>query len=252
MSGCGAQVETAAGRDCYPVTRVVDGDTFKIDAGGGRGDTVRMIGIDTPETVKPNTPVEPFGKEASAYAKKLLEGRAACLEPDVEERDKYGRLLAYVYLEDGTFVNEALLAQGYATVLTIPPNVKFADRFVRVQREAREAGRGLWGGAQEEGGGAGAPADVEEPMDAEVPADAEEPMDAEAPAEAPQADGAQPPASGARPEGGAPDAALAPDRDCGDFATQREAQAFYEAAGGPERDPHRLDGDGDGIACEGL
>jgi len=233
LSGCGAQAEPAAERACYPVTRVVDGDTFKIDAGGGRDDTVRMIGIDTPETVKPNSPVEPYGKEASAYAKELLEGRDACLELDVEERDKYDRLLAYVYLADGTFVNEALLAQGYASVLTIPPNVKFADRFVRVQREARGAGRGLWSGAS---GG--------EPEPGGAPGG--EPESGEA-AEAGGASGEVP--REAAEESGVSGGAA--DRDCGDFATQQEAQAFYEAAGGPERDPHRLDGDGDGIACEG-
>lgn len=228
IAGCtsdGAS-DPAAGRECFPVKRVVDGDTFRIDIGGGRDDTVRLIGVDTPETVKPGSPVEPYGKEASDFTKKLLTGKTVCLEKDVEERDRYGRLLAYVYLEeDGTFVNELLLAEGYAQVLTVPPNVRFSDRFVEVQREARSAGRGLWG-------------------DPEASAEIGAAADAGGAAKASAGGG------GGRGEGELPPGER--DRDCGDFATQAEAQAFFEAAGGPERDPHRLDADGDGIACEGL
>jgi len=157
LAGCGfggGAADVAAERACYAVTRVVDGDTFKIDAGAGKDDTVRLLGVDTPETVKPDAPVEPYGPEASDFAKRLLTGRTVCLETDVRERDPYGRLLAYAYLEDGTFVNERLLAEGYATVLTIPPNVRFADRFVAAQREAREAGRGLWAAPDAEAPGA--------------------------------------------------------------------------------------------------
>jgi len=138
LAGCSP--ETAAG-DWHSVERVVDGDTFII-AGGER---VRMIGVDTPETVKPGTAPEPYGKEASQYTKKMLAGKKVRLEFDVAERDKYGRLLAYVYLEDGTFVNEKLVAEGYARVLTIPPNVKYAERLLAAERQAREEGRGLWG-----------------------------------------------------------------------------------------------------------
>ncbi|TLS54200.1 nuclease [Paenibacillus antri] len=147
LGGCAedAGTDAAAERACYPVTRVVDGDTFKIDVGAKRDDTVRMLGIDTPETVKPDSPVEPYGKEASEYAKKLLTGANACLELDAAERDRFDRLLAYVYLEDGTFVNEKLVAEGYATVLTIPPNVRRADALLAAERRAREAGLGLWG-----------------------------------------------------------------------------------------------------------
>jgi micrococcal nuclease len=123
------------------VKRVVDGDTFETAS----GDKVRMIGVDTPETVKPNHPVEPYGKEASAYTKQLLTGKQVLLRFDVEPRDKYGRLLAYVYLPDGTFVNEILVREGYARILTIPPNVRHADLFLQAEREAREQNRGLWG-----------------------------------------------------------------------------------------------------------
>ena len=104
---------------------------------------VRLIGVDTPESVKPGTPVECFAREASAFLEKLVEGRRVRLVLDVEERDRYGRLLAYVYRDD-LFVNAELVRRGYASVATFPPNVRHVDTFVRLQREARAAGRGLW------------------------------------------------------------------------------------------------------------
>lgn len=106
---------------------------------------MRYIGVDTPELHHPRKPVEAYAREARAFNQRLVEGKKVRLEFDVERRDKYSRLLAYVYLTDGTFVNAELLRQGYAQLLTIPPNVKYVDLFVKLQREAREAGRGLWG-----------------------------------------------------------------------------------------------------------
>jgi micrococcal nuclease len=123
------------------VKRVVDGDTFEISS----GEKVRMIGVDTPETVKPNHPVEPYGKEASEFSKKLLTGQTVTLKFDVEPHDRYGRLLAYVYMADGTFVNEKLVRDGYARIMTVPPNVAYADLFLEAERDAREHNRGLWG-----------------------------------------------------------------------------------------------------------
>src|SRR3954469_4520379 len=126
------------------VTRVVDGDTIHV-AMGGRDETVRYIGIDTPESVKPGTPVECFAKAASAANHRLVDGRHVRLDYDAEQRDRYGRLLAYVYRrDDGAFVNAALVRDGYARTLTIPPNVRFADRFSDLARDARERGAGLW------------------------------------------------------------------------------------------------------------
>ncbi len=106
--------------------------------------TVRYIGIDTPETKHPTKEVEPYGEEASEANRKLVDGKTVRLEFDVQEQDRYGRLLAYVYLEEGTFVNAWLVEHGYAMVMTFPPNVKHQELFLRLQREAREAGRGLW------------------------------------------------------------------------------------------------------------
>src|SRR4051812_27008178 len=126
------------------VTRVVDGDTVHV-ALGGRDETVRYIGIDTPESVKPGTPVQCFAHAASAANRRLIEGQRVRLRYDAEQRDRYGRLLAYVYRErDGAFVNAALVREGYARTLTIAPNVHFAGRFAALARVARDGRRGLW------------------------------------------------------------------------------------------------------------
>lgn len=131
------------------VVRVVDGDTIKVRL-NGKEENVRLIGVDTPETVHPTQPVQPYGPEASAFTKAQLTGKQVGLEFDVEERDRYGRLLAYVWLGDQMF-NRILVQEGYAQIATFPPNVKYADEFLALQREAREANRGLWGlGASKE------------------------------------------------------------------------------------------------------
>jgi micrococcal nuclease len=126
------------------VVRVVDGDTIKVNL-DGQVYSVRYIGIDTPETVHPDKPIEWMGPEASEANKRLVEGRTVYLEKDVSEVDQYGRLLRYVYLADGTFVNAELVRLGYAQVSTFPPDVRYQDLFLEKQREAREAERGLWG-----------------------------------------------------------------------------------------------------------
>lgn len=125
------------------VTRVVDGDTIEAQF-GGRIEDVRLIGIDTPETVKPDTPVECFGPQASHFTKSVLEGQRVRLVVGVEPRDVYGRLLAYVYLERH-FVNAMLVRRGLARTLTIPPNDRFAPLFQRLAMRAARHGRGLWG-----------------------------------------------------------------------------------------------------------
>jgi micrococcal nuclease len=125
------------------VTRVVDGDTLEARIGGEIED-VRLIGVDTPETVKPGDPVECFGRRASRFTKQRLQERRVRLVFGVERRDVYGRLLAYVYL-DGRFFNPALIRRGLARTLTIPPNDRFAPRLRRLELAAARAGRGLWG-----------------------------------------------------------------------------------------------------------
>ncbi len=126
------------------VVSVVDGDTIQVCCIGWKREKVRYIGVNTPETKHPTKGVEQFGKEASEANRKLVDGKTVRLEFDVQEQDRYGRLLAYVYLEEGTFVNAWLVQHGYAVVMTIPPNVKHQELFLRLQLEAREEGRGLW------------------------------------------------------------------------------------------------------------
>lgn len=128
------------GNEYAKVVDVVDGDTIKIEG----GEVVRYIGMNTPETVAPNRPIECFGKEASNRNKELVFGKTVMLEQDVSNRDKYGRLLRYVWLGD-TMINEALVKDGYAQVSTYPPDVKYKDRFVAAQQDAQKNDAGLWG-----------------------------------------------------------------------------------------------------------
>lgn len=148
-------VEEPGGHETAVVTRVVDGDTIEVEITGrsegpgaglaqiGSVQKVRLIGIDTPESVRPGTPVECFGKEASAAAKALLGGREVVLVKDVEETDRYDRLLRYVYI-GGEMANARLVINGYATAYTYPPNIRWSELFVQLEREAREGDRGLW------------------------------------------------------------------------------------------------------------
>jgi micrococcal nuclease len=125
------------------ITRVVDGDTVEARIGGALED-VRYIGVDTPETVKPDTPVQCLGPRASAFNHHLVEGRTVRFVFGVERRDVYGRLLAYVYLGH-RFVNAELVRRGLARTLAIAPNTRFASRFSRLQSSAAQAGLGIWG-----------------------------------------------------------------------------------------------------------
>ncbi|MED3723858.1 thermonuclease family protein [Geobacillus stearothermophilus] len=125
------------------VIRVVDGDTVEVRFSNGATAKVRLIGVNTPETVHPNKPVEKYGKEASNYTKKRLTNKTVTLEFDVQIKDKYGRLLAYVWIGKELY-NETLVKEGYANVMTIPPNVKYQKRFVTAERAARQAKKGLW------------------------------------------------------------------------------------------------------------
>jgi micrococcal nuclease len=125
------------------VIRAVDGDTLEVEIDDRRED-VRLIGVDTPETVKPGAPVQCFGPQASAFTHRVADDRTARLELGVERRDVYGRLLAYVRI-GRRFINAILLRRGLARTLTIPPNDRFAARFRQIERVAARRGRGLWG-----------------------------------------------------------------------------------------------------------
>ena len=198
------------------VVRVVDGDTIVVDRGLG-DERVRYIGIDTPETVDPRQEVQWMGPEASAANKALVAGREVVLERDVSETDRFGRLLRYVWLEDGSaagaapgwlLVNLALVARGFAQVSTFPPDVRYVDLYLEAQRQARDAGLGLWG-------------EPPEPTD-ETRGGNDDDCD-------PAYSGVciPPPP---------------PDLDCGDVPFRN-----FEVK---PPDPHRFDGDADGLGCE--
>ena len=205
------------------VVRVVDGDTIVVDRGRGN-EKVRYIGMDTPETVKPGTPVEFMGKEASAANSAMVKDKTVILEKDVSETDQYDRLLRYVWVDGGsgsrtTMVNLALVQEGFAQADTWPPDVRYADVFVAAQRLAREQGLGLWG--------------------QETPSPA-----AAAPSSRVNlSDGIAKTRKGCDPS--YPDVCIPPsppDLDCGDLP-------FRDFVVLPP-DPHRLDGNHDGIGCE--
>jgi micrococcal nuclease len=202
------------------VTDVVDGDTIRVSIGGTTY-TVRYIGIDTPETVDPNSPVMWMGPEASAANRALVAGKDVVLERDVSETDRFGRLLRYVWLSTATgwlLINEELVLEGYATPVSYPPDVRYQDLFIEAQQDAVGAGRGLWG---------------------PTPTPAHTPTPAPPPPVAPP-----PPASNCSPS--YPGVCIPPpppDLDCGDVAYRR----FQVLA----PDPHNFDGDHDGIGCEG-
>jgi micrococcal nuclease len=125
------------------VIRVVDGDTINVQINGEK-ETVRLLLIDTPETVHPTKPVQPFGPEASSFVKELLNGANVQLEMDIGEHDKYGRLLAYVYIDD-KMVNEMLLEKGLARLAYVfEPNTKYVDDFSTIQKQAQQQGIGIW------------------------------------------------------------------------------------------------------------
>jgi endonuclease YncB( thermonuclease family) len=176
----------------YQVLSVTDGDTIRVEI-DGESVPIRLIGIDTPETVHPRIPIQPYGPEASAYLKALLPpGDSVQLELDVQARDRYGRLLAYVYTEDGRQANLLMAQAGLARVLTIPPNVRYVDLYQAAAAGAQSVSKGLW-------------ADY---------------------------------------------GITFVDKDCRDFRTWQEAQAFFGGAG--PGDLHRLDRNKNNVACDRL
>ena len=124
--------------------RAVDGDTLVVRLDGGHQERVRVIGVDTPEDVDPRRPVQCYSRRAAAFTARTVEGRRVALTVGRESRDRYGRLLAYVYLR-GKFVNAALVELGYARTMSIPPNTAHAGELASLERRAALDGRGLWG-----------------------------------------------------------------------------------------------------------
>ncbi len=210
----------------YEVVKVIDGDTVSIDI-NGQVETIRMIGINTPETVDPRRTVECFGKEASDQAKALLSGKKVRIEMDESQgtRDKYDRLLAYVYTEDDLFFNKYMIEAGYAYEYTYNIPYKYQSEFKAAETMARVGEKGLW--TQE------ACADKES---------------------TPITTSAQKPSTAQIPETniGTSYSCSGNVYNCDDFATHDEAQALFEDCGGVVSDIHKLDGDQDGLACEAL
>lgn len=141
-------IDPSVPADFYPVESVVDGDTIRVAIAGSL-ETVRLIGIDTSETKDPRKPVQCFGNEASNYTSAILSGKYVRLEPDStqQDRDKYGRLLRYVYLQDGSFFNLQIIAAGYAYEYTYKVPYLFQQDFKTAQATAATAGIGLWNSA---------------------------------------------------------------------------------------------------------
>jgi micrococcal nuclease len=201
------------------VVRVIDGDTINVEV-AGQPFTLRYIGVDTPETKHPTKGVEPYGPEASERNRQLVEGKTVLLEKDVSETDRFGRLLRYVYVDDA-MVNEVLVREGYARASIFPPDIRYVTRFKTLEREAIVAGRGLWSFADPP------------PLD-------------------PDSGGLEtsPPPGDEERVGGCdpsyPDVCIPPpppDLDCGDI----QFRQFNVL----QPDPHRFDGNKNGVGCEG-
>ena len=200
----------------YPVVSVVDGDTLKVSINGAT-ETIRLIGINTPETVDPRKSVECFGKEASNKAKSVLTGKNVLIETDASqgERDKYDRLLAYVFLENGTNFNKMMISEGYAYEYTYNTPYKYQSEFKAAEVAARNNKLGLW-------------------ADGACNAQTTVPV----------------PSQPAQPSTTYTCSYNA--YNCANFTTHNEAQNVFEGCGGTSNDIHRLDQDKDGLACETL
>lgn len=197
----------------YTVSSVIDGDTIQVVI-DGKKETLRLIGIDTPETVDPRKPVQCFGKEASAKAKSLLSGKSVGLESDPTqgERDKYQRLLRYVFLEDGTNFNKLMISEGYAHEYTYNTPYKYQSEFKQAQKEAETSNVGLW-------------------ADDACPTGTPQPST--------QTSGTSPATTG--------EFTCAGKTTCGQMASCAEAQFYLNTCG-----VSRLDGDKDGVPCESI
>lgn len=242
--------ESAPEGESYSVIKVVDGDTIAISM-GGKSETMRLIGIDTPETVDTRVEVQCFGKESSDKLKSLLNGKKVRLEMDPKEgeRDKYKRLLAYVFREDGLHINKYMIEEGYAYEYTYDTAYKYQKEFKAAEAVAKNAEKGLWepnacpkpevkGTTSKKA--AEAPAAVA-PAPTSTPTSTPSQPIAQPTTEAPD----PPPASGTY-------TCSSNTYNCTDFTTQAEAQAVYDQCGGAESDIHKLDSNKDGEACESL
>lgn len=213
------------------VVAVIDGDTIDVDLGEGNVKRVRYIGVDTPESVDPRQPVQCFSKEATAKNKELVENGIVGLEKDVSETDRYDRLLRYVYMGD-LFINHVLVAEGYASAVSYPPDIKYQDKLREAEQTARTANKGLWGTCN-----------TTTPVPTTKPTTSTDTTNSNT-------------STGTTTNSGACKySCTGPDKDCSDFLSHDEAQAFFNCCGfTAQNDPMKLDavGVGDGIACENI
>ncbi len=209
----------------YSVTKVVDGDTLAINM-DGKSQTLRLIGLDTPETVDPRKPVQCFGVEASNKAKSILTGQQVHIEtdPTQDTYDKYNRLLVYVFLKNGTLFNKMMVEEGYGHEYTYNAPYKYQSEFKTAENNARANEKGLWANGVCNQENITAPTQAQNTVPVVV---------------------ATPPVS-------SNDNCTANIYNCSNFKTHAEAQAVYEACGGLGHDIHRLDANKDGEACESL
>lgn len=256
--------EENADREMYEVVKIVDGDTIAISI-NGKSETVRLIGIDTPETVDTRVEVQCFGKESANKMKSLLSGRKVYFEIDEGEgeRDKYKRLLAYIFRDDGLFINKHMIAEGYAYEYTYDTDYKYQDAFKNAEVSAKAAQKGLWKPnacpTPTVKGAATVPAPVPKAVE---PAPAVQPTPTTTPQTAPVEQSAEvkkeesKPEPEEEPEPAAPASGIytcsSNKYNCTDFKTHAEAQAVYDQCGGVDNDVHKLDNNKDGEACESL
>ena len=274
------EIPAPADAPLYKVLRIVDGDTIAVEI-NGKSESVRMIGIDTPELNDSRTGVQCFAKEASEETKSLLTGTKVRLEKDDSqgERDKYKRLLAYVFREDGVFINKKLVADGYAHEYTYDTPYKYQAQFKTAETAAREGEKGLWSptacpepapkrpakststtsNANQAAAAAAAAAPVSQPVQQPI----QQPVQQSQPVPMPQKQPDPEPTPPPKPEPPPPPAISSSfdvsaytcagnTYNCTDFKTQQQAQAVYDKCGGVANDVHKLDKNKDGHPCDSL
>ena len=270
-------IPAPTGAPLYKVLRVVDGDTIVIEK-DGKSESVRMIGVDTPEINDSRTGVQCFAKEASEKTKSLVTGKNVRLEMDTSqgERDKYKRLLGYVFIENGTFLNLALIKGGYAHEYTYDGAYKYQKEFKAAQVEAKEAEAGLWSpdacptppavraskstsksSSASQTAAAASTQPVQQPQQPPPPpapaTTTPEPPKQEVKKEESKPESPPPPEPQQSQSSSNSDIVCSTNTyNCTDFKTKQEAQKVYDQCGGVENDIHQLDRNKDGGACDSL
>lgn len=250
--------ELAKDRELFDVVKVIDGDTITIKL-DGKNETIRLIGLDTPETNDPRTGVQCFGKEATAKLKAVI-GKRVSIEKDAGEgeRDKYDRLLAYVYSEEGLHLNKYLIEQGYAYEYTYDDPYKYQKEFKAAQADAKAKQRGLWAPdacpEPKKTPAAKAPAQPAAAAAVVPEAEPEKKIEEKKPEPEPEKPTKKEPEPEEEEKAQSSTSYTCSSNkyNCTHFTTQAEAQAVFDQCGGVDNDVHKLDNNKDGEACESL